>query len=139
MTTTATRTSKQQQVCQAKQTVCTGITLLCTFLSRYCTTTTGKCLISRSTEDVNKRRRKFLSVLNLSAVPGNQLQGNYFIAYIRHLQRIGINATQFEKTLMHFKSIMGLSRFNMNSKLDFSEKQCFKRKIKAGLKRTYDK
>ena len=45
-------------------------------------------------EDVNKRRRNFLSVfLNLSAVSK------------KSTRRIGIiNATKFEKTLFHFKS-----------------------------------
>ena len=33
----------------------------CTFLSRPCRTTTLKCLISRLTEEVHKRRRNFLS------------------------------------------------------------------------------
>ena len=34
----------------------------CTFLYRHCATTTGKCLISRFMEDVNKRRLNFLSL-----------------------------------------------------------------------------
>ena len=34
----------------------------CRFLCRHCTTTTWKCLISRCTEEVHKRRRNFLSL-----------------------------------------------------------------------------
>ena len=75
-----------------------------TFLCRYCTTTTWKCLISLFMEDVNKRRRNFLSVfLNLSAVSKKSTPGK--LLYIRHFRRIGIiNATKFGKTLFHFKS-----------------------------------
>ena len=39
--------------------------LFCTLLYRHCTTTTGKCLISRFMEDVNKRRAKFLCLSEL--------------------------------------------------------------------------
>ena len=46
----------------SKQQFCTCITLFCTFLCRHCTTTTWKCLISRCTEEVHKRRRNFLSL-----------------------------------------------------------------------------
>ena len=54
-------------------------------------------------EDVNKRRRNFLSrFLNSSVVTKKSTAGKF--AYIRHFQRIGINATKFEKTLIHFKS-----------------------------------
>ena len=56
---------KNQYVETAEQQLCTCITLLCTFLSRHCTTTTGKCLFSRFTEDVNKRRLNFLSLSEL--------------------------------------------------------------------------
>ena len=45
----------------AKQQVCTCITLFCTFLCRPFTSRALKCLISRFMEDVNKRRRIFLS------------------------------------------------------------------------------
>ena len=68
-TTTATtrRTSKKQLVehSQTKKQLCTCITLFCTFVCRHCTTTTGKCLISRFMEDVNKRRVNFLSLSDL--------------------------------------------------------------------------
>ena len=37
----------------------------CTFLCRHCTTTTWKCLMSRCTEEVHKRRRDFLSLSEL--------------------------------------------------------------------------
>ena len=50
---------------QAKQQLCTCITLSCTFLCRHCTTMTGKCLILRFMEDVNKRRVNFLSLSDL--------------------------------------------------------------------------
>ena len=54
----------------SKTIICTCITLFCTFLCRCCTTTTWKCLISRFMEEVNKRRRNFLSFfINLSVVP----------------------------------------------------------------------
>ena len=36
-----------------------------TFLCRHCTTTTWKCLVSRWTEEVHKRRRNFLSLSEL--------------------------------------------------------------------------
>ena len=37
-------------------------TLFCTFLCRHCTAMTGKWLVSRFMEDVNKRRLNFLSL-----------------------------------------------------------------------------
>ena len=44
--------------------------LFCTFFfCRHYTTTTGKCLIARFMEDVNKRRRIFLSRFKLKFVP----------------------------------------------------------------------
>ena len=50
------------------------------FLCRHYTTTTWKCLISRFMDDVNKRRRIFLSLSKpLSGVPLNQLLGNSYI------------------------------------------------------------
>ena len=39
------------------------------FFARFCTTTTGKCLISRFTEDVNKQRRNFISLSVLAYGP----------------------------------------------------------------------
>ena len=45
--------------------LCACSTLFCTLLYRHCTTTTGKCLISRFMEDVNKRRAKFLCLSEL--------------------------------------------------------------------------
>ena len=38
--------------------------------------------------------------LNLSAVPKKSTPGKF--AYFRYFQQIGINATTFEKTLIHF-------------------------------------
>ena len=46
-------------------------------------------------EDVNKRRRNFLSVSKLESVPKKSTPGKF--AYIRHFHRTGINATKFEK------------------------------------------
>ena len=43
----------------------------------------------------------FLS-LNLSAVPKKSTPGKF--AFITHFQGIGINATVFEKTRIHYKS-----------------------------------
>ena len=54
-------------------------------------------------EDVNKRRRNFLSLSKREHGPKKSTPGKF--AYIRHFQRIGINATKpFEKTLIHFES-----------------------------------
>ena len=63
MTATATRTSKQQ--------FCTCITLFCTILCRHCMTTTWKCLISRYTQEVHKRRRISSLFLNLDIILRN--------------------------------------------------------------------
>ena len=56
-------------------------------------------------EDVNKRRRNFLSLSKVQ-YPTNQLQGNLtFLTFdIRHFQRFGMNATKSEKKVIHFKS-----------------------------------
>ena len=55
-------------------------------------------------EDLNKRRRNFLSLFKLECGPYKKLPPGK-LAYIRHFQRIGINATKFEKkTLIHFES-----------------------------------
>ena len=58
-------------------------------------------------EDLNKRRRNFLSLFKLERGPYKKYKklppGK--LACIRHFQRIGINATKFEKkTLIHFES-----------------------------------
>ena len=54
-------------------------------------------------EDVNKRRRNFLSLSKRECGPKKSTPGKF--AYIRHFQRIGITATKpFEKTLIHFES-----------------------------------
>ena len=45
-----------------KQHLFTSITLFCTFLCRHCTAMTGKWLVSRFMEDVNKRRLNFPSL-----------------------------------------------------------------------------
>ena len=44
----------------------------------------------------------FFLYLNLSSVPDESTPGKY--ANIWHFRRIGINATKFEKTRIHFKS-----------------------------------
>ena len=57
MTATSRRTAKNNRFRLTKEQHCTCITLFCTFLCRHCTTTTWKCLISRSVEDVNTTER----------------------------------------------------------------------------------
>ena len=47
----------------------TCITLFCTFLCRHCTTRTWKRLLLRFIDDVNKRRRIFLSLSKLENGP----------------------------------------------------------------------
>ena len=64
-TATATRKVKKHRFILAKQQLRTCISLFSTFLCRHCTTTMWKCLISRFTEDVNKRGRIFLSLSKL--------------------------------------------------------------------------
>ena len=56
---------KKAKVEWAKQQLCPCITHFGTFLCRHCTATTGKRLISRFREDVNKRRLNFLSFSEL--------------------------------------------------------------------------
>ena len=45
---------------------------------------------------------KFFLFLNSNAVPKKSTPGKS--AYIRHFQRVGLNAKKFEKTLIHFKT-----------------------------------
>ena len=52
-------------------------------------------------DDENNERRIF-PFLNLSSVPNKSIPGKF--AYIWQFQRIGINATKFLKTRIHFKS-----------------------------------
>ena len=52
-------------------------------------------------EDVKKRRRIFFLFLNFSAVLKKSTPGKF--AHIWQFQQIGINATKFEKTRIHFK------------------------------------
>ena len=69
---------------------------VCTFLCRYCTTTIWECQISRFMGDVKKPRRNLLYLFKpLSAVPKKSTPAK--LTCIRHFQRIGINATKFEK------------------------------------------
>ena len=56
----------------------------------------------------------FLLFLNLRAVPKKSTPGK--LAYIRHLQRIGINETKFEKALIHFKSNVFTAVIIVNAK-----------------------
>ena len=53
-------------------------------------------------KDDNKRRLNFVSLSKLECGLKKSTPGKF--ADIRHFQRIGINATKFEKTLIHFKS-----------------------------------
>ena len=52
-------------------------------------------------EDINKRRRNFLSSSILECGP-QETPGKF--TYNRHFQRTGIIATKFEKTPIHFKT-----------------------------------
>ena len=54
-------------------------------------------------EEVNKRRRNFLSLFKFECGP-QDITSKEISLYIRHFPRTGINATKFEKTLIHFKS-----------------------------------
>ena len=57
---------RERQKNLKKQQLRTCITLFCTFLCRFCTTTRWKlCLSSRFMEDVNKQRRKLISLPEL--------------------------------------------------------------------------
>ena len=55
-------------------------------------------------EDVNERRRILFPSLRLSALLKKSTPGKF--AYICHFQQIGINATVFGKTGIHFKSVV---------------------------------
>ena len=86
----------------SKQQVCRCITLFCTFLCRCCKNTTGNCLILRFMEDVNKRRRNFLSLPKLECgSQENERQGNSptFTFSVNWNKR-----DKVWKTLIHFKS-----------------------------------
>ena len=64
-----------------------------------------KCLISRFTEDVNKRWLIFLSLSKRKCGPekiNSRVRNSPTLFW--HFHRIGINATVFEKTRIHFKS-----------------------------------
>ena len=70
-----------------------------TFLCRYFTITTWKCLISRFMEDVNKRRRNFLSLskLECGSQEINSRGGNLFTAKWNKRDRVWKNANLSEK------------------------------------------
>ena len=70
-----------------------------TFLCRYFTITTRKCLISRFMEDVNKRRRNFLSLskLECGSQEINSRGGNLFTAKWNKRDRVWKNANLSEK------------------------------------------
>ena len=53
-------------------------------------------------EDVTSDDETFFLFLNSSAFPKKSTLAEF--GYSRHFQRIGINATKFEKTLIRFKS-----------------------------------
>ena len=64
------KAKQQLRTCSAR--------FLGTFRRRNSTTTTWKCLISRFVEEVNKRRRNFLSLSNLNKVLRNStLRGEF--------------------------------------------------------------
>ena len=70
-----------------------------TFLCRYFTFTTWKCLISRFMEDVNKRRRNFISLskLECGSQEINSRGGNLFTAKWNKRDRVWKNANLSEK------------------------------------------
>ena len=82
--------------------------VFCTFLCRHCTTTTRKCLIWRCMEDLNKWPRIiFISPSKLESSPQKINSGEIHLHW--HFQRIGINATMFEKMQCIFKMTFLLS------------------------------
>ena len=89
---------------QAKQQLCTCTTLFCTFLCRRWTTTTWNCLISRFTEEGNKRQQlSFFFSWTLMQSFSIQLQEIWKIANIWRIRRDGISAIKFGGTNSLFK------------------------------------
>ena len=74
------------------------ITLFCTFLCRLFTTTTLKCLISRLMENVNKKRRNFIFLLEPGCGP---LEFN-FKRILLQSKWVEIIAIKNERTQIHF-------------------------------------
>ena len=74
-----------------------------TFLCRHYTTKTWKCLLSRFMENVNKRRRNFFSLSKLESGP-QEINSKEIRPHSTFSVPIGISATKFEKTRIHFKS-----------------------------------
>ena len=75
----------------------------CTFLCRHYTTTRWKCLIWCFMEDLNKRPRIiFISLSKLESSSQKINSGEIHLHW--HFQRIGINATMFEKMQIHFQN-----------------------------------
>ena len=74
------------------------ITLFCTFLCRLFTTTTLKCLISRLMENVNKKRRNFIFLLEPGYGP---LEFN-FKRILLQSKWVEIIAIKNERTQIHF-------------------------------------
>ena len=108
------------QVYWATLQICTCITLFL-FIS-VITAMMWKCLNSRFMEDVNKRRRIFLSLckLNISAVRMKSTPGKF--ACILHFKRIGINAEKLKKREFIFKVTFSLpSPSSMIWRLQMSE------------------
>ena len=74
----------------------------CTFFFRHCTTTTWKCLISRFMEDVNKRRRIFLSLSRLECCP-QEINSREFLPHVtssvnwNKREKVWENASSFQK------------------------------------------
>ena len=74
------------------------------FNYRHCTTTTGKCLISRFMEDVNKRRLTvFFIFLNLNMALRNSAQKEFACIWPSKC-RVGVIAIEIERTQIHFLS-----------------------------------
>ena len=85
------------------------------FFARFCTTTTWKCPISLFMEDVNKRRRNFISLSVLGYGP-KEFNSRRF-AYIWQSKWIGIIAIKTERTQIHFLSDVLITVASLNLKV----------------------
>ena len=85
------------------------------FFARFCTITTWKCLISRFMEDVNKRRRNFISISVLGY--GQEIQFHGGFAYIWQSRWVGIIAIKTERTQIHFLSDVLIAIASLNLKV----------------------
>ena len=114
----------------AKQQLCTCITLFSTFLRRRCATTTWKCLISRSVENVNARRLQF----SFSELWYSPLELNY-----RKIRTHLTNWTRwnkFEAARIRFLSgvFVKLPNVTTSTLLHWSLRICCCRRIESDLR-----